>query len=300
MTVVNFENDAVEAARFHKIRRENPLAFAGVYRWEDLPNKPAIETWKTGFLDWNGKVAFAPGMVSVVTGLPGSGKTHMMAQVWHYIVEKYGLRALIASFECAPKPYYGRYLREFIGRRREAEMSEQQLREADKHISDHYLFMHHPEETPELSWFLDTARIVVQREGAKIIQLDPWNRLESQRKKDETEPEYIARCLREVAVFAKDLGVHVQIIAHPAKRASLRRDFPPELEDISGAMHWWNMIDQGIVIDREPWKAGSRCYDATFYHRKARFEDIGYPCSLDMRFNPQTRVFESVMTNTNA
>jgi len=298
MTVVNFENDAAEAARFHKIRRENPLAFRGLYRYEDLPEKPPIETWKTGFLDWNGKVAFAPGMVSVVTGLPASGKTHLMAQIWFYIVGKYGLRAMIASFECAPKPYYGRYLREIHARKSEAEMSEGQLRNADRYISDHYLFLHDPEEEPTLDWFLEMARLAVEREGVRIVQLDPWNRLESQRGEKQTEPEYVAQCLRRMAVFAKDFGVHVQIVAHPAKRASMQRQFPPELEDISGAMHWWNMVDQGIVIDREPWKDGSRCYDATFYHRKARFEDLGYPCPLELRFNPQSRVFESVVTDT--
>jgi twinkle protein len=298
MTVVTLENDAEAAARFHRIRRENPWAIAGLYRLDDLPKRQPVKAWRTGF-DWHG-VALAPGMVSIATGLPGSGKTHLLAQMWHHIVGKYGLVAMIASFECAPDPYYVRYLREFFARKREAEMSERQLREADEYIRDHYRFLLHPEETPTLEWFLDMAEIAVQREGVKVIQLDPWNRLESQRTAKETEPEYVARCLRSVTVFAKDTGCHVQIIAHPAKRIGQRREAPPDLEDVAGAMHWWNMPDQGFVIHRDKaWDKGKRVFDATVFHRKARFEEIGYPCSMDVRFNPQSRVFESVVNPTN-
>ena len=298
MPVITLETTDEAVARFHRMRHENPWAIAGLYRFDDLPKRQPAQTWRTGFPDWNG-VALAAGMVSVATGLPGSGKTHLMAQIWNYVVGKYDLVALIASFECAPNPHYIRYLREFFGHCREAEMSEKQLRAADDYIRDHYRFLLHPQETPTLEWFLDMASIAVQREGVKIIQIDPWNRLESQRSPKETEPEYVARCLREVTVFAKNTGCHVQIIAHPAKRLSARRELPPDLEDVAGAMHWWNMPDQGFVIHRkEAWKDGRRCYDATFTHRKSRFEELGYPCVMDVRFNPQSRRFESVMTNT--
>lgn len=284
-----------ETATIHRLPL-NPWSIAGLHTLDDLPDRPISETWKTGFYDWTGKVALSPGTVSVVTGLPGSGKTMLWAQIWNYIVAKYDFVALVASFECAPKPHYRRYLREFFARCRESEMNERQLMEADQFIGAHYRFLVHPEETPTLDWFLKMAELAVAREGVKIVQLDPWNRLESQRGPKETEPEYVGRCLRTLSVFAKDTGCHVQIVAHPAKRDSRRRDLAPELEDISGAMNWWNMVDQGFVVHREKlWdKGGQRCFDSKFYHRKARFEELGYPCALDLRFNWKTRVFESV------
>jgi twinkle protein len=275
----------------------DPWSIAGLHTLDGLPERRALTTWSTGFYEWNGKVALAPGTVSVVTGLPGSGKTVLWAQIWQYVVAKYGLIACIASFECAPKPYYRRYLREFWAREREANMTALQIAEADRFIAEHYRFLIHPDETPTLEWLLDLASVAVEKHKCSIVQLDPWNRLESQRGPKETEPEYVARCLREITIFAKDTGTHVQITAHPAKRDSRRRDIPPELEDISGAMHWWNMVDQGFVVHREKvWddKKAKRIYDATFYHRKARFEELGHPCALDIRFNPHTRVFESV------
>jgi twinkle protein len=285
------------SATIHRLPK-NPWSIAGLHTLDSLPDRPAGKTWRPGFVEWLGKVELAPGMLSVVTGLPGSGKTHLWAQIWSNIVGANDIVAMIASFECLPKPHYRRYLREIFARCREAEMSERQIAQADRFIGEHYRFLVHPEEAPTLSWFLEMAEVAVRREGVKVIQLDPWNRLESQRGERETEPEYVARCLRALHVFAKETGCHVQIVAHPAKRDARRRDIPPDLEDISGAMHWWNMIDQGFVVHRkELWTAdGNRCFDAVFYHRKARFDELGYPCELRMRFNPQSRVFESVTT----
>lgn len=277
----------------------NPWSIAGLHRPDGLPDPPKREVWQLGFYDWLGKVYVSPGTLSVVTGIPGSGKTHLWAQIWASIVGEYGFSAMIASFECPPKPYYHRYLREILSHCPEREMTAHQIQQADEFINNHYLFLIHPDETPTLDYFLEMAAVAVDRYGVKVVQLDPWNRLESQREAKETEPEYVARCLRSLSVFAKDTGCHVQIVAHPAKRDPRRRDIPPELEDISGAMHWWNMVDQGFVVHRAKFwddEHNRRCFDATFLHRKARFEEMGYPCALDLRFNPQSRRFESIAT----
>ena len=278
----------------------NPWSVAGLKRLSDFPEPEPVETWNTGFLDWNGRVAIAPGMLSVVTGVPESGKTMLWAQIWKYVVERYGLVAVVASFECKTKPRYRHYLREMHARRQEREMSADELREADKFIEDHYLFLDHPDETPTIDWILELADVAVTRYKAKIIQIDPWNRLESQREAKETEPDYVARCLRELTVFAKATNTHVQMFAHPAKRDGRRRDQPPDLEDVAGAMHWWSMPDQGFVLHRKQrWtKGGGRCFDAMLYHQKARFEELGYSCALPVRFNPQSRVYETVTSTS--
>ena len=68
-----------------------------------------------------------------------------------------------------------------------------------------------------LQWLLMNAEVAVRRNGAKILQIDPWNRLEASRERGESETDYIGRCLRELYSFAVDLDCHVQIIVHPAK-----------------------------------------------------------------------------------
>ena len=164
-------------------------------------------------------------------------------------------------------------------------MSDAEIKQADAWINDHYLFLEHPERRPTLEWFLDKAEVAVVRHGAKIIQLDPWNRLEASRDAREPETEYIARCIRALYNFANDLNCHVQVIAHPAKMDSARRNTPPFLEDISGSKHWENMVDQGFVVHRpEVFDGTNRKTEANLYQRKARFEELGYPCKLAMDY----------------
>jgi twinkle protein len=65
-----------------------------------------------------------------------------------------------------------------------------------------------------------------------------------------------------------------------------RRGEPPSLEDISGSKNWENMVDQGFVVHRpEIFDGGQRKTDAALYHRKARFEELGYPCKLNLDYH---------------
>jgi twinkle protein len=156
----------------------------------------------------------------------------------------------IASFETRAKPHFRRQLRTLLSGKLERDMSHEDERKADAWIEDRYFFLAHSDNRPTLEWFLDMAEVAVVRHGARIIQLDPWNRLDASRGRDESETEYIGRCLRALHSFAHDMNCHVQIVAHPAKMDGVRKDRTPTLEDISGSKNWENMCDQGFVVHR--------------------------------------------------
>jgi len=258
---------------------------AGIYRLNELPEPPPLTLWEPGFAEWESKVKLAPRTLSVVTGHPGHGKTALWAQIWFQVVQRYGVPACVASFETRPKPHLRRQLRTLLTKSLEKDLSPEDKGRADHWINDHYLFLVHPEQRPTLEWFLDMAEIAVVRHGARIIQADPWNRLEASRGRDESETEYIGRCLRTLHAFAHDMNCHVQILAHPAKMDGTRRGQAPGLEDISGSKNWENMVDQGFVVHRpEIFDGTNRKTEAHLYHRKARFEELGHPCKLQLDF----------------
>jgi twinkle protein len=121
-----------------------------------------------------------------------------------------------------------------------------------------------------------------------IIQVDPWNRLEESAAPNETETKYVLRCLREIYAFAGDLNCHFQIVAHPSKMHDGHRGTAPLLEDIAGSKHWENIGDQGFVVHRPmvfDAETRTRQTKAMLYHRKARFEELGYPCELHLNFD---------------
>jgi len=257
----------------------------GLFRLSELPDPPQLTLWRPGFAEWESKVMLAPRTMSVVTGHPGHGKTQLWTQIWFNVVRAYCIPAAIASFETRPKPHMQRYLRTLLIGKQVKNCNEEELAKADKWIEDRYLFMVHPDGRPTLKWFLDMAEVAVIRHGARIIQVDPWNRLEASRTRDESETEYIGRCLREIHSFAHDMNCHVQILAHPAKMDSGRKGQAPSLEDISGSKNWDNMVDQGFAVHRPQMFDGVvRKTEAELHHKKARFEELGYPCVLDLDF----------------
>ena len=272
-----------------------PWPADGIYRLNELPEPAAFNLWSPGFPEWESKVKLAPRTLSVVTGHPGNGKTALWTQIWFQVLKQYSLIAFVCSFETRAKPHLRRHLRSLFSGKLERDMDSREVVEADEWINDRYLFGQHPDQRPTLQWFLDTAEVAIVRYGAKVVQLDPWNRLEASRDVRESETDYIGRCLRELYAFATDLNCHVQIIAHPAKREGRRRSDVPTLEDISGSKHWDNMPDQGFVVHRPDLfkDKGVRKTDAVLYHRKARFDELGYPCQLMLDFDLQRWSYRS-------
>lgn len=262
----------------------------GLFRLSELPTPPPLTLWEPNLPGFEGKIRLAPRTLSIVTGFPGSGKSLMFTEIWASILKQYGIMACVASFETRPKPHMRRQLRTFITDKLEREMSDAELRQADSWIEDHYLFLEHHEQRPTLEWLLDCAETAVIRHGAKVLQIDPWNRLEAMREHRESETDYILRCLRAMYVFATDMDCHVQVIAHPAKMDAHRKGQPPTLEDVSGSSHWFNVVDQGFTVHRPRLFEGTqRITEATLYHRKARFEELGFPCKIDLMYDLTTR-----------
>ncbi|RXF67562.1 AAA family ATPase [Hansschlegelia zhihuaiae] len=275
--------------------RAKPWPVDGLYRLSELPEPPTFEIWSPGFPEWESKVKLARGTLSVVTGHPGHGKTALWAQIWFQVVQEHDFPILVASFETRAKPHLRRTLRTLLTGRLEKDMDDAECAAADRWIEARYLWAVHPDGRPDLRWLLDRAEVAIVRHGARVIQIDPWNRVESHRdSRKETETEYIGRCLTEIYGFAQGMNAHVQILAHPAKMDGKVRGTAPQLEDISGSKHWDNRVDQGFVVHRKKmFDGGERCTEATLFHRKARFEELGHPCQLNLNFEMASRRYRS-------
>jgi hypothetical protein len=201
---------------------------AGIYRLTSCRSPPAgaVGARLSGVGEQGSMLA--PRTLSVVTGHPGHGKTVL----WR----KSGFRSsairragCIASFETRQSripPASSDFADRTAGER-----PFERTRPRPMHgLMSAICFWCIPEQRPTLEWFLDMAEVAVVRHGARIIQLDPWNRLEASRGRDESETEYIGRCLRTIACLCHDMNVHVQILAHPAKMDGTRRGQAPGLK----------------------------------------------------------------------
>jgi twinkle protein len=289
----HLRHDGPEAVRDLVVDGALQWPVAGLYQLDELPEPPVMDVWNVpNFPSWHSRIRLAPRTLSMVIGHPGHGKTALWGQIWHDVAAANDLVVAVASFETRPKHHFRRMLRSLQAGMPERDMLAEQTTAADRWINDHYRWILHPEEKPTLEWFLDTAEVAVVRHGAKVVQLDPWNRLESQRNPNEWETDYIGRCLTAAHVFACDMNVHFQILLHPSKMDGTRRGKPPDLEDAAGSKHFENRVDQGFVVHRSKMFDGAQAKtEADFYHRKTRFEELGHPCKMKIKFDWRTRRF---------
>jgi twinkle protein len=179
-----------------------PKGPCGLVSLRDLPEPPPVIPWYAGYPEFRHKMQLASGMLSVVTGHPGHGKTSLMAQLWFNMVSNHNLQITVASFESSPVPAYRKMVRQFWAGLPQAQMTDEQIRAADAFTDDHYKFLIDEHDSPTLDWIYD--KIFDHGNEPDVLVIDPWNRVESKRGKDQTETDYILRSLIDLRVFAKD------------------------------------------------------------------------------------------------
>ena len=104
-------HDGAEALHERITKGFLPWPVEGMYRLSEIPDRPPLTLWRTGFDLWNDKVLLAPGTLSLAPGHPGMGKTVLWTQIFYQIARVYDLVVATASFETRPKPHIQRQLR---------------------------------------------------------------------------------------------------------------------------------------------------------------------------------------------
>lgn len=201
---------------------------------------------------------------TLVTGIPGHGKSEFLDALTINLAAQHGWRFGIFSPENQPfalhlaklaEKYIGRPFNEGPSQR----MSRAEFDMAKSWLDRHYTFI--LPETPSIDAILDTAKQLVRRKGIRGLVVDPWNEIEHARTAAQTETEYISLALSRIRQFARANGVHVWLVAHPAKLfKETNGKYPvPTPYDVSGSAHWRNKADNCITV----W------YDQTDKHSQA-------------------------------
>lgn len=234
------------------INKSKPFPVKGLYRFSDFPDEPPVRGMTTGIDVLEGKMEVVLGTLTIFTGYSNMGKSTVMNTILAHAVDR-NVPVCVASFETKPRPILfdgiakallGCANHEFDRHPKRAEAYAQLERTVTiiSNALDEELEF-------DLDTFLDTARIAVLRDGARIILVDPWNELEHKRNRDETLTEYIGRAIRKVKAFARRYNVAVWIVAHPTKPQKGTNQMP-SLYDVSDSANWSNKADYGLVYHR--------------------------------------------------
>ena len=284
-------NDALEQygekGVLETLKRARPMPIAGYYELDELPEPPPRPALSTGMVSMDLHWKLRLGDLTVITGVPGHGKSALIDEVCCRMAEKHGWRTVFASFESEAKSDHRRALRTFRQEMLEAAMGPAHKEEADEWIRQHFGFIVPPDTVEEwdLKWFLETAAQAVLRKEAQILVLDPWNQLDHVRPQGVSLTEYTGFAIKQLHRFAEKYKVHLIVAAHPTKMERSRKDgkYPmPSLYDISDSAHWANRCDVGVVVHRPDLHDNK----AVIRIVKVKFHVIGVPGEIIGHFDP--------------
>jgi len=262
------------------------MPVAGVHRWDQLPPTEHRPSWDIPLIQdvWRPR----PGDFTVITDIPGHGKSTFLNWVAVKLAQDHNIRTAIASFELEDDDAR-RTFRGMAAGQDVTGFTEYRLRELDAWLNSHLLMMVPPTDgEASLPWLWDCMEAAVLRHLCQMIIIDPWNQMDHLRRRDETLTEYTGNAIKQIKTFAKAFGCHVVVAAHPAKRQSGADPYPPDLNDISDSAHWYNKPDVGLTVWRD------RNNLTTIFNRKARNDGIvgTWNAAVKLRWNRESMAFE--------
>ena len=234
------------------IQGAKPFPVRGLYSLEDFPDAPPVRGMATGITCLDDKMEIVLGTLTVFTGYANMGKSTVINTILANCVAR-NVTCCVASFETAPKPILRDGIaKALIGCADPDFQAHPQRHLAYQSIEQHIKIISNALDEDmemDIDLFLETARISVIRDGAKVVVLDPWNEIEHKRNRDETVTEYVGRAIRRIKAFAKRYNVAFWIVAHPTKPPKGVNQIPG-LYDISDSANWSNKADYGLVYHR--------------------------------------------------
>jgi twinkle protein len=247
------------------IEDAQPYPIAGVFEVADLSDRIEhlyAHGWEkgveTGWEEVDRYYTVRPGEFTVVTGIPNSGKSNWVDALAVNLAAIHGWRFAVFSPENQPLEDHmarmiEKYARQPFGPGPTPQMDAGSMRMAKAWVQEHFRWIL-PDD--DVDWTIDTvldrAKALVFRKGVRGVIIDPWNELEHCRPQGMNETDYVSHALKRMRQFARHYGVHLWVVAHPAK---LYREkdgsYPvPTMYDISGSAHWRNKADNGICVWR--------------------------------------------------
>ena len=262
----------------------------GIYELDDVEDEFEIlyefglqKGLSTGWPSVDDLYSVALKQWTLVTGIPGHGKSNWLDALLVNLAKQYGWKFGLFSPENQPiERHFAGLTEKYIGApfldniKNHPKMTVEQKNKGKKWINKHFKAIL-PKDGMDWSidGILELAKQAVYRHGIRGLVIDPWNELDHSRPAGVTETDHISKCVTKIRRFARVYEMHIWIVAHPTK---LYRDsdgkYPvPTLYDVSGGAHWRNKADNGIVVWRNVGGVDERVND--IHVQKIRFKEIG-------------------------
>jgi len=174
----------------------------------------------TGYPSLDSLFTVVAGSMTVVTGLPGSGKSEFMDQIAIKLADREDWPVALVSPENEPDFHLVKLIQKrvrkqfFIGS--ENRMSKDELEQAKKWIAQRFVFGHQADGSLNtVSGIMERLKAAVVRYGVRMAVVDPTNYIEVPANQKETQ--WVSDTLSKFRAFAQHHDVAMFLVAHPAK-----------------------------------------------------------------------------------
>ena len=212
----------------------------------------AVQAFRTGVRQIDDLFTLPRGMLTILTGLPGSGKSTFLDWLIMQYAEHADARPVYFSPEQGPP---SRHLVSLVHTRLAADPVGNRDRDAIEDARQWWM--------DRVSWIQDdrdntaSAVLAIARsrasKGSNLLVIDPYNNMTPDQRHDRQDL-YIQDLLRKVKRFARETGMAVVIVAHPKSVPLISGTDSvyrvPTAGDISGGQEWWNHADLIATIWR--------------------------------------------------
>lgn len=244
------------------------------------------------------------GEITVVTGVPGHGKSEFLLSLAVNLGHLHNWRTLLFAFESTSRYLATQLYLKATGTcpnlDQQQDDQDAQYRESLKWVDDHIIVECDFQSDEDLT----VDRILKDAEeeaakGMKCLIIDPYNFIDRSSKEEAKmlEHHYIGKILQRLRKFAEDFGVHVIIVAHPTKASSWDGQ-KPTLYTIAGSSNWFNKTDNGLVIYRREIDDGAGGTVPTnqleIVVEKVRNREAGQLGRTMLCFDPESRCYSDL------
>jgi twinkle protein len=292
----------------HYLGKARPHPIKGLYCVEDF--ETSLRDYftvgmrsgvKTGWSTLDRLYTVMPGELTVVTGVPNSGKSEFMDALMINLAKNEDWRFAIFSPEHKKEQHVAKLVEKIIGKptspKSANRMSVDEFMNGAAWVAKHFYFIISDDDVtlPTLEWGLEKASQAVYRFGVQGFLLDPWNEIEHQMPNGMQMTDYVGMALAKVKRWQRKHNLATWIVAHPTKIHADKdgKMRVASLYDIAGSSNWANKVDNGIVIHRSEGASNT----TEVWIKKARDKHVATRGTIDLLYDRNTGLYSESKTN---
>ena len=169
----------------------------------DLPPMPERRVLRVGMHPYDAAMAFEVGAMSVITGIPGCGKSTFTTWAAYQITEHENIRVGLMAFET--HPYRIRQQLTMLKEKQDwKRLSKPDKERVGAELDRRFRIVHRTFEEGQhnIGWLKSMVYTLAVRDNCKLIIVDPWNELEHLPEPGESMTAYINWALQQIRTWA--------------------------------------------------------------------------------------------------